>query len=288
MHATYADLAVEHCAPVRNVMMAVRWGEPSVPWLEFVRSALGSLRAMAVQVELGDLVVALDRFDLAVNEAVSSGEATVGAERRQALLEAYAGLSACLPQAFDLEAERDRREPIILRCLLLMVPGVASLTAEQFLSAGLNRLEAIVKTSAEEIALVTHIALPIAAQILDLVRAERSIGVANVWEERERLAALVSQLAGEDEEYQRAAGGWSAESCADKRRWRQLREMTLLRVRVSLARLGEVDRIGRLERVPFARKIEDLRDFLRTAPSSGGASARGVGRATEGMKGAAA
>jgi hypothetical protein len=269
LHATYAELAVDYCAPVRNVMIEVQWGEPPVLWLEYVRSALGSLRAMAEQVELPDLAVALDGFSAAVSAAIISGEVTVGPERRKALLEAYTPLTECLPGVFDLKGERDRREPIILRSLLLLVPGVVALHVERFFSAGLNQLESIVKARDEEVAAVTRIPVPLAAEILELLRAERSISAANPAEELERLAAHVAKLADDHALYERASNGWTAESKNDKRRWRHERDQQMLRIRVSLARLGEVDRIDRLERLPYSRKIQELQNYLATAAPAG-------------------
>jgi hypothetical protein len=280
LHATYAALAVEYCAPVRNVMIEVRWGEVSVLWLELVRSSLAALRAMAEKVELGDLLVALDRFNAAVGATIRSGQTTIGAERRTALLDAYAGLTACLPAAFDLDGERARREPIILQSLLLLVPGVVPLTVERFLAAGLNRLDVLVKAHAEEIAAVTGIEISLAAGVLEVLRAERNVGAGNPDEERRRLQALTGRLAGEHAAFERAAADWTAEAKAAKGRQRQLREQTLLRIKVSLARLGEVDRIERLERLPFGKKIEDLYNLLRTAPPGGSAGARGAKKST--------
>jgi hypothetical protein len=77
-------------------------------------------------------------------------------------------------------------------------------------------------------------------------------------QERERLAELVSQLGDEHLALERAAAGWSDESRAAKRSLRRKREQTLLRIKLSLARLGEVDAVDRLERLPFSRKIEAL------------------------------
>lgn len=266
LHATYAELAVEYCAPVRNVMIEVRWGEPPTVWLELVRSALASLRTMAGQVALPALASALDRFNATVTEAIAAGESVVGTESRRRLLEAYAPLPLCLPRAFDLEGERDRREPIILRSLLQLVPEVGPFHVEKFFSAGLTRLDAIGKARPEEIAVVTGLASPLAAQIVDLLRTERSLAAADPSEERKRLGTLVAQLADEHVAQARAAAGWSAEHRSDKRRWRRRREQTLLRIKISLARLGEVERVERLERLPFARKIEELDGLLRAAP----------------------
>ena len=43
------------------------------------------------------------------------------------------------------------------------------------------------------------------------------------------------------------------------------RSVALLQVKVLLARLGEVDRLAQLERLPFERKIEQLEGYLQEA-----------------------
>jgi hypothetical protein len=276
LHTTYAELSVEYCAPVRNAMLEVRWGEPPLGWIGFVRSALGSLRTMADQVELRALAGALGDFNRAVDTALGSGKTAVDAELRKLLLDAYQPLIACLPRAFDLDGERDRREPIILRSLLLQVPGVMPLSVERCLAAGLNRLETIIKAPAEDLAAVTSIELPVAVRILELLRAEGRVGAANASDERQRLQTLVGELSEAHAGFERAAASWGVSSRADKQRSREQRERSWLKIQVVLARLGEVERIERCERLPFARKIEELERLLRPAAPVVAARARGA------------
>ncbi len=274
LHATYTELAIEYCAPVRNLMIEVRWGEPPLRWLELLRGTLASLRNMAAEVEFGTLAQALDRFNAAVAAASRSGRATVDAELRRSLLEAYAPLVECQPRAFDLEGERDRREPVILRCLLMMVPGMLPMAMERCLAAGLTRVEALVKSRPDEIAAVTGLDRALCTRIVELSRAEGRMGAGNPAEERQHLQTLVGDLSQANRNYEAASAGWGASSRADKRRWREQRETTWLRVELNLARLGEVDRIERLQRLPFARRIEDLDSYLRTLAPAGSARAR--------------
>jgi hypothetical protein len=262
LQGTYLELAVAYCAPVRNVMLEVRFGEPPMLWLEQVGSALRALRAMSVEVELGALAAALEGFNGAVAAALASGEATVIGQHREALLAAYAPLCAALPRAFDLEGERDRREPIILRALLRLVPGLSPLAVDRFFSAGLGRLDAIAQARAEELAAVTGLDAALAGQVVEQVRAERSL-TADLGQERQRLGALTARLGEEQRAFEQAAAGWSAERQTDKRRWRRQREQSWLRIEISLARLGEAERLERLERLPYARRLEALDGFLR-------------------------
>jgi len=248
-------------------------------WLEQVGAALLALRAMSEKVELGALTTALEGFNAAVAAALASGEATVSPALRERLLAAYAPLSGALPRAFDLEGERDRREPIILRSLLRLVPELSPLAVEKFFSAGLVRLEAIARATAEEIAVVTGLEEAVVGRVVALVKAEGALATADANQERQRLADLTARLAEQHRGLEKAAAGWSGESQAEKRRWRQQREESWLRIKISLARLGEVERLDRLERLPFAGKLEALESFLRAERPSFGAREGGGRRA---------
>ena len=123
--ATFEELAVAHTAPLRSFMLEVRWGEAQAGWVEMARPALKSLRAMAAQMEHATLPAAIDGFDAALGELLRPGAAPVVAgPSREALLAAYAPLLAAMPRAFELDGERDRREPMIVRGLLEQVPGL--------------------------------------------------------------------------------------------------------------------------------------------------------------------
>ena len=135
---------------------------------------------------------------------------------------------------------------------------MAPVDLEKFLSAGLTSLATIARSRPEEIAAVTGLATPGAAEIVALMRTEATLAAVDAVQERKRLAELVSQLGDEHLALEQAAAGWSAESQAAKRSLRRQREQTLLRIKMSLARLGEVDSVDRLERLPFSRKIEAL------------------------------
>src|SRR6185295_18006687 len=138
VQATYQELAIEYCAPVRNVMIEVGRGEPPLASLDFVRPAIQWLHSTAVQMDLQDLASALEGFGRALGLAARVGQSTICGEVKRALQRAYTPLVQHLPQAFDIEGERERRELIILRSLLLLVPGVDAMVVDRILAAGLN------------------------------------------------------------------------------------------------------------------------------------------------------
>jgi hypothetical protein len=64
-------------------------------------------------------------------------------------------------------------------------------------------------------------------------------------------------------QFESVASAWSDDEHARKKHLRQARAVALLQVKVLLARLGEVDRLAQLERLPFERKIEQLEGYLQ-------------------------
>ncbi len=73
------------------------------------------------------------------------------------------------------------------------------------------------------------------------------------------------RLRTEHDAYERASESWSRDAAEKKKELRKAREQTLLDIRVELARLGEVDRLGQLERLSFEGKLAQLESFLEDA-----------------------
>ena len=262
--ATFEALAVGHSAEVRSLMMEVRWGEAQTSWFELARPALKSLRAMSGQVGHDALTAALDGFGAAVDELLRPGAApTVGPAQRDKLLAAYAPLVATLPAAFELQGERDRREPIVVRALLAQVPGLEPLMVDKLMAAGLTRLEALFQARADEVAAVTGLPGDLASAIVARVQAwKRATPAALATPDRagtaRELGALVEALETQHAGFEEASRGWSERDQQAKRRLRRERETTFLQITIVLARLGEVDLALALERCSFARRLEEL------------------------------
>ena len=137
-----------------------------------------------------------------------------------------------LPQAFDIEGERERREHIILRSLLLLVPGVDAMMVDRMLAAGLNTLQTLAKARADELAAVAGIPMPLATRIVAPCAPSAappgvSLAAADVAEEKKRLKALVAKLASEHDGFERACRGWTEAHREEKRRFRREREHDL-------------------------------------------------------------
>ena len=160
-----------------------------------------------------------------------------------------------LPRAFELEGERDRREPIIVQSVLRQVSVLEPLMVQRLYAVGLGRLDTLLKATAEEIAVV--------AKVQELRRGPESApDLANT---RRAVQPLVRSLESIQHSYEKAASGWSSAAVTAKRRHRKEREVTFLQIKVALARAGEVDLVQRIDTQSYARRIDELERYLREA-----------------------
>jgi hypothetical protein len=285
LRATFEDLAVPYMAEVRGAMMELQWGEAQASWFEMVRPVLRSLRKMAEPVGHTTLVEALDRFDAALAEILAPGQpATPSPAAREALLAAYGPLRACLPRAFELDGERDRREPMIVRALLEQVPGIDPLSIEKLLGVGFGKLSALYAGRADEIAVVSGIDEGVAAAIVTRVQAFRrttpaGLAAVDTAETLRELTRLVVLARSQHLAFENASRSWSEKDRVGKRQLRRDRQVSLLQITIELARLGEIDLVQHLEKLPFVRKMDEIDGLIGRAIQSARAKSRFEGRA---------
>jgi hypothetical protein len=262
----FHDVAVAHVSQVRDVMLELRYGEAQPSWVESTQPALRSLRAMAGQMELDDLCEALDGFCTAVNAAVS-GRARIDDDGKAELLRRYERLIELIPQAFELDAERDRREPIIVESLLYQIPGVEKRTVERLFAVGLSRLDALLRATAEELAVVAGVRTELAEAIVAQFQTYRTgassaLAAPDPAAERRQLGDLLIVMSVQNDEYNHASTMWGEEARARKQEARRQREQAFQRIKVGLARLGERELLTRLEKLPFGERIASLDRYL--------------------------
>jgi len=273
----FEDLARSYMGQVRNLMLEVKWGQARAEWLSLCDAVLRSLRRMAETMEMPELCAALDGFHTALRQVRNRCNGPVVGAERDTLLEAYGPLLQSMPQVFELDAERNRREPIIVDSLLRQVPEVEKVTIDRIYAAGLTSLEVLGRAKPDEIAATTSIAVELATRIVELFKGYRqgngaTVGAAAPADEYRQLAALIAELRRQHAAFEEAASAWSESARARKKELRRARAATTLKIQVALARVGEVDRVGELEKLPFRRKIEQVERYLEQARTALAAS----------------
>ncbi|HEY6463733.1 MAG TPA: helix-hairpin-helix domain-containing protein [Polyangiaceae bacterium] len=270
VRSLFAQLAANHVRQVRDFMIDLRWSDATVDWIGICDPALKSLRRAADKLELGELCAALDLFSETLAKARAPGAPTIEGTHRESILECYKELAAVMPQAFALDMDRSQREAVILQSLLLQVPDVKKVTIDKLYAAGLTTLEAMLLATPGDVAATTGIDEALAARIVQRFREYRehlktAHPDATRAQERERVSELTARLRREHEDFEVVAKAWSREAEEKKKELRKARAQTLLDIQVILARLGEVERLKEIERLPFDKKLAHLESFLEEA-----------------------
>jgi hypothetical protein len=203
-------------------------------------------------------------------DAGVAGRARIDDDGKAELLRRYQRLIELIPQAFELDAERDRREPIIVEALLYQIPGVEKRTVEKLFAVGLHRLDPLMHATADEIAVVAGIRTELATAIVDQFRTYRTaassaLAAPDPLAERRQLGDLLIMMSVQNDEYNHASSLWTDEARGRKQEARKQREQVFQRIKVALARLGERDLLGRLDKLPFNDRIATLDRYLSAA-----------------------
>lgn len=264
--ALFAQIAATQTRPIRDFMVELRLGDASREWVRVCMPGVKSLRKSAEDMGLADLAKALDGYHAALELADTQEGTVVGSEARDLITSAYQDLAAQMPNAFTLEEDGDRREPIIVQSLLAQIPDVRKVALDKIYAAGLTSLSAFYVAKPSDIAEATGIAMDLCQRIWErFQRYRRQISEmppdVDRTAEHKRLAELAAQLARLNTAYE--GGVVIAGENKDKKQIRQERTETILEINMLLARLGEVRRVELLERLPFQRKLEELERYLK-------------------------
>lgn len=261
----FREIAANYLTPVRALMIELSLGEPSKEWLAVCRPALQSLRRAAQDMLLQDLADALGALGAAMEQAERSNTHVLDSRTRESLRNAYQPLVQRLPEAFAVDDDRDRREPVIIQSLLRQVPDVRKVTLDRIVQAGIVTLDMFYKAKPIDIAEAAGISRDVAERIVArFQRYRRELGAVSPEAAPQRELTTLENLIRKLEEQTNAfeAAQKSIRHGEDVKRLRQERAATVLELNLLLARMGEVELVKRLERLSFRNKAEELRRFL--------------------------
>jgi hypothetical protein len=265
LRGLFQEMAVHHMAQVRDLMLELGRVEVASSWVEMCEPTVRSMLETCQKLDIEDLTPALQQFAESLAVAKSAPNGIVEGETRQQLLATYERMTEILPSTFELGSGR---EAMLLQLLLLQVPGVHKFTIDKLYAAGLSQLNSFLSARPDEIAAVAGIQLSVAESIVQRFRDYRQrfqsvLAEPTPDEERRRIAEHVEQLRVKDEQFERARAGRTPEARIDKRRLRSERRLTLSSIYVSLARVGEIERVDALQKMPVKRQLEELEEYLR-------------------------
>jgi transcriptional regulator with XRE-family HTH domain len=277
VQALFGRIAATHMRPVRDFLVELRLGAPPKDWIQLCLPAMSSLRRSAEGMSLPELCAALGQFIATLKTIAESQEKSIVGPSRDALMKVHGDLEKLLPDAFALDQESSRREPIIVQSLLRQVEGVRAVALDKIYAAGLTSLEMFYPAKPEDLVAATGLEPALCGRIVERFarhRQETAMLKPDIERSAERaeLGQLLDALRQQNEAFRQASSARHGGS-KQKRRVRRQRADTLLKINVLLARLGEVDRVEALERLPFEKKVEQLAAALAELSSPGPGSA---------------
>ncbi len=291
-------MVVEHARPIRDFMIEVRLGEPLRAWVEFAMPALRVIVRSSQGMGITDFVAKLEAYLQALELAQRGTDRLIRGELRQAIIDTYSDLTAFMPAAFALEQEANRREAIIVHALLQQVPGLQKVGTDRVYGAGLTSLALFYVARPSDIAELTGLPVDVANSIVVRFKEYRkkteSLSPAG---NRAAELGLLEGGANELDELAREYDGLGHGDKADARRreLRRKRSELMVEIGLLLARLGEVEFLRTVEKMPFGARADQLRRFVEeakrrditkevpmNAAASSDATGRGNGAAHEG------
>ena len=275
VRSLFDAMVVEHARPVRDFMIEVRLGEPPRTWVEFAMPALRVVHRSAQGMGLDTFVEKLAAYLSALDIAQGGTDRLIRGQLRQAIIDTYSDLIAFMPDAFALEQESNRRESIIVHTLLQQVPGLNKVGTDRIYSAGLTSLALFYVARPNDIAELTGIPLELAQNVVTRFREYRK-QTESLSPEHDRAAEmkLLGELADKLEqatvEYDKQVPGMVGD--ARRRELRRVRGDLMLELGLLLARLGEVERLRDLEKLPFSARAASVRAYIqeKQKPKPGG------------------
>lgn len=270
--ALFDAMVVEHARPVRDFMIEVRLGEPLRAWVDFCVPALRAILRSAQGMGIGEFADKITAFMQALEFAQNGSDRLVRGQVRQAIIDTYSELIAYMPAAFALEQEANRRESVIVHSLLMQVPGLHKVGIDRIYAAGLTSLALFYVARPSDIAELTGISAELAQSVVARFRDYRK-KTESLSPEHNRLAELkvLAELA---DTLERVVGEYDSQSPgvvgdAKKRELRRVRSDAMIEIGLHLARLGEVDRLREIEKLPFAARAASVRVYVAEAQKLG-------------------
>ncbi len=268
----FDDASKSALRPLVQLMLQLRSGSAPTAWAKRCLPALCALRPLASELKDDSVGAALDATMSALEAPGRLGRATIEGELREGVLRAYATLAERVSAAIDIEEEHGRRDPVVVDALLHQIDGVHKAALDKIYEAGWSSTERFLGASPEELDRATGVGRELAERIVAAFRAFREEFPTAApdpmrAEELRRLGERLDRLREEQSRFERACSEWSDAALIDRRALRRSRMRTLQSIHLLLARMGEVERIGALERAPYPKKIAELAEYLRAEKS---------------------
>lgn len=267
LHEMFEQMVAMHLRPVRDLMLELRWGSAPSSWIAHCRVALRTVQDAAAELDRPDLQAQLDKLAGALDAASKDGRAEISKVFKSSLLGAYEPIAKLAPKELSLEDEFGRREPVLVRSVLLQAQDVEHVTLGKLFGAGLSTMQGLLAANSEDVSMTANVPALLSDRIVRRVDEYKDkFGTTTASVDREievgRLRDVLRELEKTQDQYDTASRGWSDEAVREKRRLQKERGRMLLRVSVIMARMGETDLLNELERTPIETRIKKLSEYV--------------------------
>jgi len=268
----FSEIAANYARPVKDFMRELRRGIAAKERLGICRIALHSIWSAAENMGFVQAATPMKDFDKALSIAQTSSQQLLVGEPRRLILTTYQKLVEVLPQVFLPGQQEESREDIVIKSLLMQIPGLGRVTFERLYGAGLGSLNVLFLANKQDLNAATGIPLSLCEHICEKFQQYHSegeglSGPAARATSRSRLRDLVGKLRGLHEGVERPSVeiGSNPELATEKRKLRkqrQQRQQCFHQIVAILAELVELDLINVIQKLPFRRRLQRLEEYL--------------------------
>jgi len=268
IRALFADITAAYAVPLKNFIFDLHRHTGTRDSIEFCRPVLRSLRSAAETINMPETVRRMEELDRCLALGQTGTNRFLVGEIRDQILSKYESLAEVLPASFRVGDENQKREDIIIRSLLQEIPGVGCVTLEKLYQSGLGSLQMLLMGNPEDLAAATAIRRPLCEKIclkMSQYRTETESRASQPGQSgcRTRLVEIANELGMLiDGKGTRPGSHPVDDSGFERRECRKKRMELFLEVKVTLAELGELDLIRKLEKVSFKRRLNLLDEHL--------------------------
>ena len=263
----FSEIAANYARPVKDFMRELRRGIVPKERLGICRTALHSIWNAAENMGFVQVATPMKDFDNALSIAKTSSQQLLVGEPRRLILTTYQRLVEVLPEVFLPGQQEESREDIVIKSLLMQIPGLGRVTFERLYGAGLGSLDVLFLANKEDLNAATGIPIGLCENICEKFQRYRSegeglSGPAARATFRSRLRDLVGKLRSLHEGVERASAGSTPELATEKRKLRKQRQQCFHQIVAILAELVELDLINVIQKLPFRRRLQRLEEYL--------------------------
>ncbi|HVN79750.1 MAG TPA: helix-hairpin-helix domain-containing protein, partial [Terriglobia bacterium] len=264
----FAEITAAYAVPLKSLIFELHRHTATRDSIEFCRPILRSIRGAAEKINLPEIVHRMEALDQCLALAQAGPDRYLEGEIRDQILSKYNFLAEILPEGFRVGEESRKCEDIIIHSLLQEIPGVGCVTFEKLYQSGLGSLRMLFMGNPEDLAAASGIRRQLCEKICLRMQqyreeAERRAGQPSQLGYRSRLVELVTELRKLNVNEKRGNSPSSVKELGVEKRERRKQRIGLLQeVNVTLAELGELDLIRKLEKVSFKRRICLLDEHL--------------------------